>query len=57
MSQPEAIDFSPLDPRRDPVAWERLVARVLRDSEPEAAPTRPSVPAIVLPLVRELPSP
>lgn len=32
MPEPDPVDLSPLDPRRDPAAWERRIADVLRDA-------------------------
>ncbi len=50
MPDPTPIDFTPLDPRRDPAEWERLVARVLRDVE--AGPPAPEPAAVRLRAMR-----
>jgi len=34
MTDPDALDLSSLDPRRDRRGWERLIQRVLRESAP-----------------------
>lgn len=46
MPESDPVDLSPLDPRRDPAAWERRIAGVLRDAAEEApAADPPAAPA------------
>lgn len=47
--EPERVDLSPLDPSRDPLAYERLVRRVMSAAGPELARrARASTPLALL---------